>query len=210
MLLILIYFVSILDYFFYFFLSFIRTISFLFFFSIFVFPPLSPSSLSWRLHLKKLHCQRHLSNIPNPPKTTSKPPMILLNRHVRSVPHTFEDSSNISIVSLSLNNQNYHSWSQSIKVAIRFKNKLGFLDGTLVRPDSSGRRALAWDCYNTMVMTWITNFIDLEIAESILWMDTAHEIWQELQDHYYQGGIFRVPDLQEEIFALRQGDSSIT
>lgn len=120
------------------------------------------------------------------------------------------DYPGISIVTPSLNNQNYHSWSQSVKVSIRSKNKLGFLGGTLSRPNNSDRTTLAWDRWNTMVMTWITNSIESEIAESILWMDTVHKIWKELQDRYHQDDIFRVLDLQEEIFTLRQGDSSIT
>lgn len=117
------------------------------------------------------------------------------------------NNSDISIISLSLNNQHYHSWSHSVKVVIRSKNKLGFL---LIHPASSDRTTLTPDRCNMMVMAWITNSIELVITESVMWMETVHEICQELQHHYHKGGIFRVSDLQEEIFTLRKGHSSIT
>jgi hypothetical protein len=41
-------------------------------------------------------------------------------------------------------------------------------------------------------------------------MDTASEIWQDLKDRFYQGDVFRISDIQEEIYTLKQGDSSIS
>lgn len=120
------------------------------------------------------------------------------------------DNPGIAIVSPPLTNLNYHSWSRSIVVALRSKNKIGFLDGTLLRPDESNPLTLAWDRCNTMVMAWITNSVEPDIAQSILWMDTASEIWTELRDRYHQGDIFRISDIQEQLFNLKQGDLTIT
>lgn len=42
-------------------------------------------------------------------------------------------------------------------------------------------------------------------------MESTQEIWQDLMDLYHhQGGIFRIYDLQEEIYALSQEDKTIT
>jgi len=41
-------------------------------------------------------------------------------------------------------------------------------------------------------------------------MDTALEIWNELKERFYQGDIFRISDLQEEIYTLKHGESSIS
>jgi hypothetical protein len=46
-------------------------------------------------------------------------------------------------------------------------------------------------------MSWISNAVDAEISQSILWMDTASEIWQDLKDRFYQGDVFRISDIQE-------------
>lgn len=56
----------------------------------------------------------------------------------------------------------------------------------------------------------ITNSITPEILESTFWMYSAKEIWDELHELYHQGFIFRISDLQEEIYALKQGDQNIT
>lgn len=61
-----------------------------------------------------------------------------------------------------------------------------------------------------MIMSWIHNSVKSDIAQSVLWMDTAAKIWNELRDRFYQGDVFRISDLQEEICNLKQGDSSIS
>ncbi|GAU15979.1 hypothetical protein TSUD_338500 [Trifolium subterraneum] len=104
-----------------------------------------------------------------------------------------------------LNGPNYHSWSRSMTVAIRSKSKLHFLNGSLPRPVDDDRDFLAWDRCNTMVMSWITNSLDPEIAQSVLWMDVAADIWKELKDRFYQGDIFRISDIHDEICTLKQG-----
>lgn len=56
---------------------------------------------------------------------------------------------------------------------------------------------------NTIVMDNLKNSMELEINESIICMEITHEIWKELQDKYHQGDIFRVSDLQENIYLLK-------
>ncbi|XP_058751321.1 uncharacterized protein LOC131624360 [Vicia villosa] len=108
------------------------------------------------------------------------------------------DKPGLSIVTPPLNNTNFHSWSRSLKLAFMSKNKLWFIDGTLNRPDISDPNHVLWNRCNNMVMTWITNSIYKEIYESVLWIDSAKEIWEELHERYHQGDIFRISDLQEK------------
>ncbi|MCI31147.1 flavonol sulfotransferase-like protein, partial [Trifolium medium] len=89
-------------------------------------------------------------------------------------------------------------------VALRSKHKLRFINGSLPRPSDDDHDSIAWDRCNTMIMSWISNAVEPEISQSILWMDTASEIWQDLQERFYQGDIFRISDIQEEIYTLKQ------
>ena len=41
-------------------------------------------------------------------------------------------------------------------------------------------------------------------------METASDIWITLKKRYYQGDVFCISDLQEEIYLLKQGDTTIT
>ncbi|XP_058784433.1 uncharacterized protein LOC131659236 [Vicia villosa] len=151
----------------------------------------------------------------SPKRTNMNPPN---NPNIRSFqqdmldPYYMHPSDNLglAIVTPPLNNTNFHSWSRSLKLALMSKNKLGFIDGTLARPDITDPNRVLWNRCNNMVMEWITNSIDKEISESVLWIDSANEIWQELHERYHQGDIFRISDHQEEIYAQKQGEQSIT
>jgi hypothetical protein len=95
-------------------------------------------------------------------------------------------------------------------MALRSKNKIHFVNGTLPRPTDEDHDSIAWDRCNTMIMSWLSNSVDPEISQSILWMDFAAEIWKDLKERFYQGDVFRISDIQEEIFTLKQGDSTIS
>ncbi|GAU25202.1 hypothetical protein TSUD_151020 [Trifolium subterraneum] len=108
-----------------------------------------------------------------------------------------------------LSSTNYHSWSRAMTMSLKSKNKLQFIDGSLPRPLDEDHDSLAWDRRNTMIMPWLGNAVEAEISQSVLWMNTASEIWQDLKERFYQD-IFRISDIQEEIYTLKQGDNSIS
>ncbi|MCH90903.1 flavonol sulfotransferase-like protein [Trifolium medium] len=123
--------------------------------------------------------------------------------------HPNENPGNV-LVTPFLSGPNYHSWSRAMTVALRSKHKLHFINGALPRPMDDDRDSIAWDRCNTMIMSWLSNSVDPEISQSILWMDTAAEIWKGLKDRFYQGDVFRISDIQEEIYTLRQGECTIS
>ncbi|PNY17766.1 flavonol sulfotransferase-like protein [Trifolium pratense] len=123
--------------------------------------------------------------------------------------HPNENPGNILATPL-LSGPNYHSWSRSVTVALRSKHKLHFINGALPHPADDDRDSIAWDRCNAMIISWISNSVEPEISQSILWMDTAAEIWKELKDRFYQGDVFRISDIQEEIYTLRQGDCTVS
>jgi len=52
-------------------------------------------------------------------------------------------------------------------------------------------------------MSLLVNSLDIPIAPSVSWIDIAAEIWHVLRKRYYRGDVFRISDIQEEIYALR-------
>ncbi|XP_058728529.1 uncharacterized protein LOC131600377 isoform X2 [Vicia villosa] len=118
--------------------------------------------------------------------------------------HPNENHALILVTPLFSSN-NYHSWSRSMTMALWSKNKLHFINGVLPRPADLDFNSIAWDRCNTMIMSWIKNSNEPEIAQSILWMDNAADMWNELKERFYQGDVFRISDLQEEICTLKQG-----
>ncbi|QHN84761.1 uncharacterized protein LOC110263139 [Arachis ipaensis] len=43
-----------------------------------------------------------------------------------------------------------------------------------------------------------------------MWFDTAVDLWCDLKYRFYQEDIFRIAELEEELFAVKQGDFSVT
>ncbi|XP_061369168.1 uncharacterized protein LOC133312043 [Gastrolobium bilobum] len=61
-----------------------------------------------------------------------------------------------------------------------------------------------------MVLAWIHRSISENIAQSILWIDRAYDVWNDLRDRFSQSDIFRVSDIQEDLYKLQQGERSVS
>nr|XP_025636235.1 uncharacterized protein LOC112730363 [Arachis hypogaea] len=55
-----------------------------------------------------------------------------------------------------------------------------------------------------------SNYHACEISQSAMWSESAHDVWNDLSHRYHQGDVFRVAELEQELYALKQGDFSIT
>lgn len=76
------------------------------------------------------------------------------------------DNAWIVLVFQLLKIDNYTSWSRSMRIALRAKNKQGFIDGSLPLP-SNPSTSMHDAClqYNNMVFSWIFNSISKKISE---------------------------------------------
>ena len=61
-----------------------------------------------------------------------------------------------------------------------------------------------------LVLSWLIKSMSVEIAQSILWREKASDVWKELHEHVSHADLFRISEIQEEIFSQRQGDNSIS
>jgi len=60
-----------------------------------------------------------------------------------------------------------------------------------------------------MVIAWITRSISNQIAQSIIYIYNAKELWEYLQERYSKGDHFCVSDILQEIHSPKQGERSI-
>ncbi|KAI9178306.1 hypothetical protein LWI28_024923 [Acer negundo] len=82
-----------------------------------------------------------------------------------------------------LSGDNYNTWLRSILRALRTKNKLGFIDGT-TQPPTDPLEISKWSWCDDLVASWVLNSIMLEIRGSILYADSARDIWKDLSDRF--------------------------
>ena len=85
------------------------------------------------------------------------------------------------------------------------KNKLSFIDGPLTISSplvDSPTATQAWIRADNMVGTWIINFVSPKLQASVIYRDTALEIWTDLMDTFSQGNGTKVFNIQKQIAEL--------
>ena len=79
------------------------------------------------------------------------------------------------------------------------KNKFYFVDGSVLQPLID----------DTMVMSWILHFVSKDIAESIMYLDNAIDMWNDFYDRFYQGNNPRVFQMKQFLNSLIQGSGDV-
>jgi len=120
------------------------------------------------------------------------------------------DNSTAVTVTPQLTGENYHSWSMKMRRALAMKNKFKFVDGTIPVPEEDDLNYAAWERCNNLVHTWIINSISPSIAQSVVFIENAIDMWTDLKDRFMRGDRIRVAQLQEEIANLKQGSKKVT
>lgn len=92
-------------------------------------------------------------------------------------------------------------------IALSGKNKKGFIDGTLKKPE--GRKSAAWKCNNDIITSWILNSISKEIATSINYIRSVKVVWDELHTRFKQSNGPQVYQLHKELVTTSQGSMSV-
>ncbi|XP_019416363.1 PREDICTED: uncharacterized protein LOC109327648 [Lupinus angustifolius] len=108
-----------------------------------------------------------------------------------------------------LDGNNYDSWYGSMRRAMISKNKFRFINGSISMPNQNDPNYDAWDRCNNMVIYWFTRSISPHISKSIVYIDNAQELWEDLKERFSKGDYFRASNVLQEIHSLRQGDKNI-
>ncbi|XP_019188880.1 PREDICTED: uncharacterized protein LOC109183150 [Ipomoea nil] len=104
---------------------------------------------------------------------------------------------------------NYGSWNISMRVALEVKNKWSVVDGSITTPDRTSSQYAAWRRCNLMVCSWIRKSVHPTIAQSIMYMDKAREVWNDLSRRFSQQDPHRISILQSEIYSLKQENLTV-
>lgn len=103
-----------------------------------------------------------------------------------------------------LKGDNYEEWSRSLRNNLRAKNKLGFIDGTIVAPDSTSPDFNQWGIVNSMLVAWIINTLDVSVRSTVRFPDDVKSLWDDLRDRYSLGNGPRILELKSQIVDCKQ------
>ncbi|XP_043710288.1 uncharacterized protein LOC122659216 [Telopea speciosissima] len=120
------------------------------------------------------------------------------------------DQPNASLVTPPLDGNNFLTWHRAMTMALEAKNKISFIDGSLLRLAATSPDLPHWIRCNSMVRSWIVHSTIPTIAHNILWFDSARDAWLDLHTRFSQKNAPRIFEICRAISTLSQGMDSIS
>ncbi|OIS97834.1 hypothetical protein A4A49_62324, partial [Nicotiana attenuata] len=121
------------------------------------------------------------------------------------------DAPGLVLIPLKLTGpDNYALWSRAMKLALRGKSKLGFVNGTCVKSMYRGELAEQWKKCNAIVFSWIGSIVSSELMSSIVYASNARKMWNDFEERFDRSDLTRIYHLWTFIATLRQGTDSVT
>jgi len=132
-----------------------------------------------------------------------------LNHHINCFSPS--DSSSVVITTIKFDGKNYDLWEQAIRIALKAKNKLGFVDGKITKAkvtisEKDSAMENAWNMVNSMISSWIMNVIDPNLHASIAYVEFVHEICENIKKQHSTPNVLRIHNLKAEIALSKQGN----
>lgn len=125
--------------------------------------------------------------------------------------HHGDNPGHVLVSQLLTGQDNYIAWSRAMELAISVKNKLGFLNGSISKPSLSDQFLYnAWIRNNNIVISWIINSVSKEISSSILYAESAAEIWDDLKVRFQQRNGAHIYNLRKILMNLKQDTQSVS
>lgn len=116
------------------------------------------------------------------------------------------DNPGLLLISTSLSGSNFNNWHHTMITTLQAKNKLGFVDGSILKLDDNDDDNLffaTWSRCNIMVISQLLNSVSFEIGHSLLYFNTAVEIWVDLQEQFSQGSGAQIFQLKKDLVNLQ-------
>ena len=97
-------------------------------------------------------------------------------------------------------------------IALTAKNKIGFVDGSIKQPSSTDKPDdyTLWDRCDKMILSWLLTSVDSDLADGVVYAETAREIWLDFEDRFSQGNAPRIFQIQKMISSHSQGTMSVS
>nr|GEY43814.1 putative Gag-polypeptide of LTR copia-type [Tanacetum cinerariifolium] len=104
------------------------------------------------------------------------------------------------LTTILLNEFNYLPWSRAITIALGGRSRLGFISGKDVNPGVTSPKYEAWLSKDQMVMSWILNSMERNIAEIFSYSASSKDLWEAVRDMYgNQNNSARIFQIQLDI-----------
>ncbi|KAH0689600.1 hypothetical protein KY289_016958 [Solanum tuberosum] len=101
--------------------------------------------------------------------------------------------------------ENYTLWSKAMKLTLLTKNKLGFVDGSVMREDYTvDSEKKQWDRCNAIVHSWLISNVSKELMSGVLFCSNATLVWSDLKERFDKVDMSRIFHLNKSIVTHTQ------
>jgi len=94
------------------------------------------------------------------------------------------DHPGLQLVNIKLNGANFQRWTHSVRFALKTKSKLGFIDGKCAQPVVNSHAYNQWIRCDSMMVSWLLNFMVPDLSEAFLYVNSAKELWDDLSERF--------------------------
>ncbi|KAL2923646.1 Lipase 7 [Bienertia sinuspersici] len=91
-----------------------------------------------------------------------------------------------------------------------YKTQLGFVTGLVKRDKEDLEKQDQWDTCNNMVIAWLTTSMTPTIRESIMYMRSAKDIWDQLERRFSIANGTRKYRLNKAVYGYRQKEKTLS
>ncbi|KAK9749708.1 hypothetical protein RND81_02G145100 [Saponaria officinalis] len=113
------------------------------------------------------------------------------------------DQPNLQLLGHCFNGTNFITWKRDAYIALMAKNKEGFVDGTCKKPEKSDKKYHQWIRCD-LVMRWLLNSIEGGIKDTLMYVNSSKELWNELIERYGQTNSLEIYQLKKNLHNITQ------
>ena len=124
--------------------------------------------------------------------------------------HPSDRPASLAISEKLVGAKNYRTWRRLVEIGLSTKRKLAFVQRTLPRPIDDVAKTEQWDACNNLVIAWLMNAVFDTIARSILYVQSAREVWIQLEKRFCLSNGSGKYSLNKEVYAMKQDSISMS
>jgi gag-polypeptide of LTR copia-type len=77
-------------------------------------------------------------------------------------------NTSLKLTSMLLNDKNYQAWAKAVRISLKGKGKLGYINGTRPKPIIA-IEAEEWEVQDSLILSWLLHSMEPNISEQINW-----------------------------------------
>ncbi|KAL2939147.1 Retrovirus-related Pol polyprotein from transposon RE1, partial [Bienertia sinuspersici] len=124
--------------------------------------------------------------------------------------HPSDGPQTLNVIKKLAGASNYRAWRRNMEISHAAKRKLGFVTGLKKIDKEDPEKQDQWDTCNNMVIAWLTASMTPTIRESVMYVRSAKDIWDQLERRFSIASETRKYRLNKAVYDYRQKEKTVS